>query len=346
MTQQKTGSCFLFVALAWLSPVLSLAQINREYKSAEPVGGVETLSLYYFKIDFTKGQRQVLADVPIELIFMVDSVGVATLEKVNGISDPDILDSLRAKKDIPLFKPLTRDGKRHGSVYFMQLTFPRYSPYNFTTTFDSQLFGTFSPDEVDYVKSGVSSDLVVGGITNIFQGNIHEYLASGLGAGLCITISGKKSVGYGLMANFYGNHLKKNFPINTTRAFEHTPTSYLLGFVVSKKIKVDEKSALTFQGEICFAGVNLSKRTSKNDTDYIELNGYSPGIVANYSVQLGKERFFNQPASAGLHSNHINIHLAIRPLFFDLHASRGVMVEIGVGYRAVRQFAKYYSIRH
>src|SRR5688500_5957918 len=89
---------------------LSAQQTEQVSRDAEPVDGIEELALVYYKIDFSRQQRALLEDLRLELIFVVDTTGAATLREVNGIQDAGIIDSLKSQHPLPVFYPAMSRG--------------------------------------------------------------------------------------------------------------------------------------------------------------------------------------------------------------------------------------------
>ncbi|MBK9743701.1 MAG: hypothetical protein IPO94_12405 [Saprospiraceae bacterium] len=67
---------------------------------------------------------------------------------------------------------------------------------------------------------------------------------------------------------------------------------------------------------------------AKNDLDWVQLKGWSPGLVVNYPVKLGK--------------TNPMYYFGLRYLKFSLKEATGLMVEFGVSYRmAIKGVNKY-----
>lgn len=311
-----------------------------------PKGGLSKLALIYYKIDFTPEQRQMLEDRDLELIFTVDKTGRAILEDVNGVDDPAIIDSLKRKTPmLPEFYTHTTDGVEEHSIFFMKIQFPRYKViqhYTFTR------YGEYKEPQLsdyEYIhKSGKRMDVLAGGIFNGFTGQANDHLRPGGGMKIDLVFSGKR-FGGGLVMNFYGNSLKKNYSLNTTREQNDAPVTFLMGLSGSKSIFQKDKRELMLQVELCYASQNVTKRLDKYDDDYVQLQGFSPGIVAHYLIQIGKDRlsyYYGRPA---LFNHYINLHGAIRPVIFNLSQASGVMLEVGISYRMGLHFVDEYKLR-
>jgi len=120
--QLISGFLIIFLGLSLNAQQDSLNQ------EVAPKGGVNNLAVKYYGIDFTKEQRQLLKDKEVELIFQVDSEGKHKLSEVNGISDKEIIDSLKQKtKEVENFLPRIRNGIAEPSIYFIKFEFPTYN---------------------------------------------------------------------------------------------------------------------------------------------------------------------------------------------------------------------------
>ena len=171
---------FVFAAVFILGPFVMMAQNEPLDLQPAPVGGLERLALVYLKTDFTPEQRSRLNDVHLELIFFVDSTGMALLEDVNGINDPDIIDSLKQRKEIPPFRPRYVNGQFRNGIFFMMLSFPSYDITDEQPLI--QRYGAFPMDQVEEVEySGQSLQMMMGGVVNSFAGNPSRYLSTGGG---------------------------------------------------------------------------------------------------------------------------------------------------------------------
>ncbi|MEM0993100.1 MAG: hypothetical protein AAF847_11510 [Bacteroidota bacterium] len=307
--------------------------LNRD---AYPIGGLDRVALEYYKIDFTKQQRALLENQSIVFIYWIEINGVPTLENINGIEDPAILDSLIARTAfIPNFQPQLQNGTPVPSIYMMQITFPTYRFTEQQLGYRAaQAYRAADIDEFEYInKSGIRLDLLFGGLVNQPTFNAAEYLKTGGGAKMDIILFFKPLTGIGLNMTFYANGLKQDFPINSTREQFSTPLSLLMGFNYNKILKTNAKNEWQLQLEANLAIQNLTKRLDSDDTEWTQLRGFSPGVLLHYTMRFGKEKTNYYYGKPSIFSNYINIHLGVRPLLLDLKEASGVLMEMGVAYR-------------
>lgn len=320
---------------------MALAQVSDS--EAEPVGGLNALALVYFKINFTPEQRQSLATVDLEFIYNVSERGEAKIEKINGVDDRAILDSLyHPRQRLPHFTPKLVNGQPQPTLYFMKLRFPWYTPYD--QTIDTRR--RVSADDFDVLeKSGRSSEIVIGGLLNSHLGNAHEYLKAGGGMNIQLSFMGPKGWGGGLVMIFYGNALKKDYPIFTARPQNDIPPTLLIGLAGTRMAFAGDRKKVVFQVDANYALHNVVSRESNTDDYYLQFRGFSPGFGVHYIRQLGKERIIHNHFSPAMVSHHIDVQAAIRPIFMNHKEASGVIVEIGVGYRMSMGFIDRYRIR-
>jgi hypothetical protein len=332
---------FQIVWLLCLIPKILFAQVSNNPESGPvPQDGMERLALTFLKIDFTQDQRNILNNRPLEFIFFVDSAGYATLEDVNGIDDAVIMDSLM-RRPIPRFIPKIVDGKATDGLFFMELEFPSYNLSYFPTMTQRPRTNI---DDVDFERSGESFHILIGGVVNTFSGRPAQYLSTGGGFKLDLLWQTRSKVGYGVTMAAYSNKALEYYPINTTRKLDSAPSTFIIGAILSKEFTITAKRSLFAQVELAYAGQTVSSRENANDEEYIQLDGFSPGIVVNYSFRIGKEKFQHTSYYPSVYSPNLNIHGGIRPLLLDLKASRGVMFEIGISYRIKADLLSSYQI--
>jgi hypothetical protein len=205
-----------------LIAILSLeAQVSDTLnQNASPKNGINQLTIKYYGIDFTKEQRKEIENIEIEFIFSIDETGNPTLSKINGVTNQDIIDSLKQKTDkIENFNPQIRNGIPEPSIYFMKLTFPSYK-YNQLTygLLQGSAYNEAKLEDFEYLKESEQRfDMIIGGLANQFFGRPSEHLGFGGGMKIDLGYAGKNNLIYGLNMSFYGNNLKQEYPINSTR---------------------------------------------------------------------------------------------------------------------------------
>jgi hypothetical protein len=309
----------------------------------EPQGGINGLALHYFKIDFTKKQRLVLGMNEIELIYSVTRDGKASLEKVNDLEDPEIIDSLiLATERLPLFQPQVVDGKSVPAIYFVKLRFPTYT----NASWDSRV-RVDRPGLSDYkdIELGRSLDMLIGGVVNTFTGNAQDYLKTGGGMKVDIIFMGEKKFGAGMVMSFYGNKSKQDYPINSTRPQIDAPPTLFIGLAGQWVIDKKEKKQINFQFEANYIQQNLNTRIDPNDNNWDRFSGFSPGILVHYMIKLGHDHLSSYYWSPVVLNHWLNFHVGIRPLIYNSALPNGVMLETGVSYRMKTSFIKSYALK-
>jgi hypothetical protein len=322
----KTLSILLVFLLSFYS---AFAQVTLK-SGPTPAGGLDAVALTFYKINFTKAQRTALADVDIEFILAINPDGVATVEKVNGLTDQVLLDSLyNAGSQLPKFQPKIVKGERQSSLYFFQMRFPTYDAVIPQGAMQDVIrFNAAAYEDFDTIQvSGQRYDILIGGVANTFLGNASSYLSPGGGMKLEVMYAGKKGFGGGLMMSFYGNKRKKEFPIPSDRAQNSAPPTLLVGAGVTKELFKKERTEVILQFELNMAVQNITPRDGENDKDYTQFNGFSPGLVGHYLLKLGKPKTNYYYGMPSLYYNYLNFHAAVRPMFLDLKEASGVMLE-------------------
>lgn len=313
-------------------------------QEVSPKGGSHELALVYYGIEFSKAQRERLKRVEIEFIYIIDETGVPTLREINGVSDPEILDSLRNKTaEIPPFNPRIRHGKPVPALYFMMLEFPSYKPAPFTSGWlqRAAAYNEAKLEDFEYlIESGQRLDLMVGGLAHQFIGSPSRYLAFGGGAKIDVGYAGKNRLIYGMNMSVYTNKLRQPYPISTTREQLNAPVTLLVGLVFGKWL-----NDFNVQGELNFAVQNVTPSFGNPDPGWVQLEGWSPGVVLNYPIKFGKSTPSYYYGSPAIMENNLNLHFGIRYVKLSLAEATGMMVEFGVGYRVATKGVKEYKLK-
>lgn len=335
----------LSILLLWFFTLSLFAQEQSDSLTtdAEPLGGINALALHYYKIDFSKAQRDSLKDVEIEFIYEVDPQGRATLAEINGIRNNSILDSLRkASETIPDFRPRVEEGQAVASLYFMQLVFPSYQMTKSRFgLLQGQAYREAKMDDFEYIhKSNNRLDILFGGMTNQFLGKPSAYLKLGGGMKMEINYSDKKRRFYGMQMNVYGNGLKKDFPIASSREQNSGPPTILVGATFGKWW---DKFAI--QLEINYAAQNITPKEGDNDPDWVQFEGWSPGILFHYPIRFGKESPLYYYGSPTLINHHVDLSFGLRPIFLSQKEATGLMIELGLSYRLTTHLVKEYKLK-
>jgi hypothetical protein len=335
---------YLISILCWAVVLHAGAQTTE----VSPPGGISRLAIYYFKINFSKEQRALLEQTELEFIYSVDERGKPTLEKVNGITDPAIIDSLiRQTLIIPYFNPKLIDGKAEASVYFMKLKFPHYGSQESIMLGNEFLtFRKLKLDDFESIEYRGEMDILIGGMMNTFNGTAQEYLGTGGGMKIEMLFTGKKNWGGGLAMDFYGNKLKQPYPIASTREQAKAPPTLLIGGFLSKKFNQEQgDNEIIFQLDANMALQNVVYREDNNDDGYVQFFGFSPALVVHYNIAVGRIRpsfYYFKPA---MNRSFVNMNMALRPLFYDNKAANGVMLEFGLSWRLRTRFIESYQLK-
>lgn len=323
----------------------SILRINAQVldslnQNASPKYGINQLAIKYFGIEFTKEQRKEIENVEIEFIYSIDKYGNPTLAETNGVTNQEIVDSLKNKtKEIERFNPQVRNGVSEPAIYFMKLTFPTYKFYlRSYGMLQGSAYNEAKLEDFEYLNtSDQRFDMTIGGLVNQFIGNPSRHLGFGGGMKVDLGYAGKNNIIYGLNMSFYGNKLKKEYPINSTREQFEAPPTLLVGLILGKWF-----DKFNIQGEINLGVQNITKKLGENDSDWVQLKGWSPGLVVNYPIKLGKTNPMYYYGAPTLFENNLNLHFGLRYLKFSLKEATGLMVEFGVSYRmAIKGVNKY-----
>lgn len=313
--------------------------INQE---AIPLIGTNQLAIKYYGIDFTKEQREEIDNIEIELIFLIDEYGNPTLSEINGVSNKIIVDSLKNKtNEIGKFNPTIKNGVPESSIYFIKLSFPSYK-FNQRTygLLQGSAYNEARLDDFEYlIESGQNIDLVIGGFINQFIGNPSKHLSIGGGMKFNIEYTAKNKLYYGLNISFAQNGLKEDYPINSQRE-QISPVTGFVGFTFGKWI-----SNYSLQFDLDLSVHNITEKIGDVDPDWVQLNGWSPGIVLNYPILLGSENpsyYYGAPALIG---NNLNLSVGLRYLSYSLNEATGFMAEFGVSYRMKVKGVKEYKLK-
>ncbi|MFK7934219.1 MAG: hypothetical protein AB8G22_11970 [Saprospiraceae bacterium] len=342
---------YLLLFLSFLLSTCSFCQVSDTLnQDAEPIGGINELALHYYSIDFTKEQRKLLKDTPLEFIFLIDEFGTATLREVNGTNNAIILDSLlQRSEELPPFQPSIQSGVTVPGIYFMQLTFPTYrmseqqlrSPY---------LWG--SPvarlDEFEYIEFSKSRfDLIVGIPTSQIFGNINEYVNLGFGLETKFAYANENGWGGGLNLSMSFHPIEIDFPINSNREqLEQLPVLFLGGYA-TKWIhpKGNSQQPFSLQFELNYVQQNVTTRIDGLDPPFVNFKGFAPGVAFHYPLPLfrGKRTYAYQALSTT--NGFLNIHAAVRQLFMSNKAANGTMLEVGLGFRMTNRKVVDYKLK-
>ncbi|PSR54360.1 hypothetical protein AHMF7605_12985 [Adhaeribacter arboris] len=160
-----------------------------------------------------------------------------------------------------------------------------------------------------------------------------------------LMFTGKKGISGGLIMSFYGNKLKQEYHLFTSRDQNSAPPTMLLGVGVNKFIFQQEHREFNLQLAVCYAIQNITPKLNESDQEWTQLEGFSPGLVANYLVKIGKDKVGYYYGSPLLRNNYLNFHGAIRPVFFHLKQASGLMLELEISYRMGLHAVSEYKLK-
>lgn len=316
--------------------------VDTLFQEVSPKGGINKLAIEYYGIDFSKNQRERIGNIEIEFIYEIDEVGKPTLSEINGINDTDIVDSLKMQTTrLEPFNPRINNGVAEPAIFFMQLTFPSYK-------FTERKFGLLQGsayneaelEDFEYIKkSGQRFDIIIGGMVNQFVGDPSKHLTVGGGMKIDLNYSGKNKMIFGLNMSFFENGLKLDYPINSPRK-QSSPITGFVGLTVGKWF-----DKFSIQGDLDLTVHNITEKIGENDPDWVQLNGWSPGIAFNFPLLLGKEKPMYYYGSPSLLGHHLNLHIGLRYLKFSLKEASGIMTEVGISYRMTGSGIKEYKLK-
>lgn len=336
--------------LLCLAALQGYGQTENIVYGPEPIEGIGKVALPFYKINFSDAQKELLQQNEIELIFLINADGTPTLEDVKGVEDMAILDSLQhAASKVTMFYPRTVNGVKESSLYFLQFQLPKYER-NETSIQRQNIFPLKykqpAYEDFEYIyKSGQRLDLLFGAVANTFIGKPGEYLHPGGGMKVDLMYTGKNGIGGGMVMSFYGNKLKQDYPISSSRKQNSAPPTLLLGLAANKAFAVKERTEFMVQVELAYAIQNVTPKLENEDKDWVQLEGFSPGLVLNYLVKLGKDRPSMNYGAPSITNHYLNFHAAVRPVIFNLKEATGVMAEVGVSYRLSSHFVDEYRLK-
>ena len=331
------------IALLFINWTIQAQITDTLNEQASPKGGVNKLAVKFFGIDFSKEQRLILEDKEIEFIFEITEEGEPTLSEINGVSDPSIIDSLENKATtIDNFNPGIRNGVAVPSIYFMRLSFPKYEmvPGDFRPQ-QGSVYKKLRLEDFEYIKTSNSRfDMLIGGMANQFIGSPANHLGFGGGMKVDIGFTTKSNYIFGLNMSFYGNPLKQEYPLNTNREQLKAPPTLLVGAIAGRWF-----GKFSIQAELNFAVQNVTERIGDNDPEWEQLRGWSPGLVVNYPIRIGKRQPLYYYGTPTVLENNLNLHFGLRHLSLSIPEASGFMAELGISYRMTLKEIEEYKLK-
>ena len=182
--------------------------------------------------------------------------------------------------------------------------------------------------------------MTIGGLANQFIGEPSKHLKFGGGMKIDLGYSGENNFIYGLNMSFYGNKLKKDYPINTTRDQFNAPSTLLVGLIFGKWF-----NKFNIQGEINIGVQNITEKIGENDPDWVQLKGWSPGLIINYPIKIGKSNPMYYYGAPSLMESNLNLHFGLRYIKLSLKEATGIMAELGVSYRIAIKGINEYKLK-
>ncbi|NEN24504.1 hypothetical protein G3O08_13425 [Cryomorpha ignava] len=334
-----------FTILFFAFTGFAFAQTDTTSSPPEPLGGIERLALRYYDIEFTPEQRQLLKGVDVEMIYFVSDSGVARLESVNGILNRAIRDSLFSRTDdLPRFKPQMTRGIAKQSLYFMQMQFPEYIIRPQDPLYNSPMYlQKLEMDDFEFIElSEARLDMVIGGMVNTFIGSPADYLNTGGGMKLLLAATGENKMFYGMNMNFYGNKRKAQYDVKSTLEQYENPGTLFIGITAGRWF-----NPFSLQVDLNYAIQNITERKEDDDSEWIQFRGFSPGLIAHYPLQLGKDKLsvnalYGRPSFV---AHYLSFSFGMRYMFMNHSAASGLMAEVGVSYRLTTKMVESYKIK-
>lgn len=331
------------VLIAFAMTTITFAQVTEvTNQNVTPKVDVVDLALHFYSIDLTSEQRNQLNNLPIELIFKIDTNGKPTLFKINGIDNEELIELFKEKTmELDYFNPKITNGEPESAIYFLQLTFPSnnaitasHSLYS-ATQFNKLRMSDFESLEQD----NTGFDLVIGAVANNFIGNASKYNDIGAGMKMDYTFNDNKKFLYGLNLSMYANKNLKDYPVHTTSMQLKARPLLMMGVTFGKWF-----NKFSMQADLNYVVQNVTEKQHENDPNWIQFKGFSPGVAVNFPVMIGKERptlYYGLPA---IISHHVNFHGGIRYVQFSQKEAKGLMFELGISYRMRLRGIKSYVL--
>lgn len=216
-----------------------------------------------------------------------------------------------------------------GSLYTPNMEFfPEDFPdLAFMVNIETRPKSSFLSDSIVSGTSNKRFDTVLGGLVNQFLGNPRKYQSLGMGFRMDVNYSGENKIFYGLNLALLFNDLKEDIPLglqgNQTSTF-----LLLIGPSIGKRY-----SKYNIQLDFNYALFTIGEEIENGESNIVQLNGWSPGIVFNYPLRLGKaipHQFYEKTFPM---QNYLNLCFGVRYLKYSLNEVSGPMVQLGIGWR-------------
>ena len=330
---------FLLLILTFCTAAGVNAQQNKiTFVQAQPKDGTRALALAYHSIGFTDAQREGFVSGDIELIFEVDTLGNAILHEVRGVIDKSIIDSLKHRK-APEFVPATLNGIAQHSQQSFLLSFP-----NSKRRYNTICHGMFDVSQLSHLQTSRRIEFAVGGFMNVHTGNASKYVRPGGGYRIEGVYKPTFKTGFGFAMGMYGNRFRNPYPVEPFMSLRITPVSIFFTALVTEPVFQKGKHEVHFQAELSYVGQNIA-RTTENNSNAANLDGYAPGLLIRYSIQKGNERLHYVVGNPSTQVNRIEFHAAVRRVIMNLKEASSTTVEAGISYRLVGKEVKYFRLK-
>src|SRR5690606_33444018 len=126
---------------------------------------------------------------------------------------------------------------------------------------------------------GPRMDMLLAGMYHILSGNTQDYLRSRGGGKIDLLFTNGKGNGAGLAMNFYGNGLKRAYPVSTLRPQEKTQMVLMVGGAYIRRWQEKSRRELSAQFEINYTIQNLVSAKPPHDNYYVQVQGISPALI-------------------------------------------------------------------
>ncbi len=335
---------FVLIFLVFSSEIFcQTLPLNRD---AEPLGGMMAMDRVFNRIRFNTSQLSILSSREISLVFRVDTAGNAALIEVIGVSDSVIMDSIAvAAESIPRFRPTLRAGKAIPSIYIFPMEWRiASSPALVPPVTVVQVPHALGLENIEnIIFRSFRMDYFAVGVGNAYGGNVAGHLRPGGGVSIGALAVSHVGFGAGMVLNAYGNKLYTPYSLATSRPQFTYPATVMLGVVVRREMMHKPGVTLACDLELCMTVQSLTEKVTDPDPDWVQLRGFSPGVVLTLGKTLGKEVVGFSAGKTTLSRREVLFTAGVRPLLYALDAARGILIEVGVGLNLSSRGIIYYD---
>ena len=289
-----------------------------------PIADRETLQRMIYDINFTADQQQILWGRVVRLTLEKDPDGIAVLSQVEGVNDSGIIDSLfHVSRKFPRF-PVSRKSEH----YYLEVPFLPYSQPE-----RSPLPRDARPDDFAELElSGRYADLLLGLVANSYNGIASNYVYPG-GAIRLDVLWGGRRFATGLALGMYINKARRDYPILTIYEQNRARSTAIVALALAKNIYERDSRKLNIQLDLGYGIHNVISTEKTGTEESLDFTGFCPGFAVDYMIRVGSDRVVDTYPYPAVRKNWLNLHFALRPLFFNRPQASGLMVEAGVAIR-------------